>query len=333
MEAVETPVMVIEVLDAHGHSQAQYRVVGVGAACRIGRSLNCDIVLDDAYAAAEHATLSLQQDGRVTVTDLDSRNGTRVGPQRLSAAAATIDEGNLIIGRTHVRVRTLHSALPPEKHFKRDILQRHRSLLATVGLALTLSFVAFNEWQKAPEEIARNVFIAMLLALGICGVWIGLWALITRVSHGAWTLRTHLAIVTNAAALVLWSNLLFDVAIFATQWEWLAVVVALAAVSTILATLYLHLLKATHLTQRVATLVAVAIPLALGGTAAVIAWQGASRNVNRLVLGANVYPPSLRIAASTDLNEYLGNMADLKRKANRNRHTSLAERPLPDPGE
>jgi hypothetical protein len=328
METLTTPVMVIEVLDSHGRYHSQHRLVGAGATCKIGRSLHCDIVLDDDHAAAEHTALTLREDGRVTVADLQSRNGTRVDTQRLNAAATTIDGGRLLIGRTHVRVRTIHTTLPPEKLFRRDILQRHRTLLAMVGIVLTLGYAAFSEWQEAPEQMARNAFVAVLLVFAFMGAWIGLWALITRVSHGAWTLRTHIAIVANATALVLWSGLLLDIAAFATQWDGLATLIGVVAVGSTLGALYLHLRKATHLAPRVAGIIAVAIPLALGGTAAWIAWQGASRDVNRLTLGTNVYPPQLRIAPASDLDDFLSSAISLKREANRKQQASLAEMPI-----
>jgi hypothetical protein len=303
-------------------------MVGAGASCKLGRSLSCDIVLDDAHAAAEHTTLTLLDDGRVSVADLDSRNGTRVELRRLSAAAITIEGGTLIIGRTQVRVRTLHSALAPEKLFRRDIVQRHRTSLAAVGVILSLGYVAFREWQGAPDQMAREVLIAIFAALTVLGIWIGIWALITRVSHGAWALRTHLAIAANTAAFVFWSSLGFNVGAFATQWQWLTTLLGIIAIGVVLGALYLHLRKATHMTWRVAAIVASTLPLLLGGTAAWLAWQGTARNVNRLALGGDVYPPQVRISPARELNDYLTHANELKGEANRNRQTSLAEMPI-----
>jgi hypothetical protein len=320
--------MLIEVLDTHRQCQSQVRLLDSGTTCKIGRGLSCDIVLNDVYAASEHTLLTLRDDGRVSVADLSSRNGTRVNGQRCNAAAITIEGGELIIGRTHVRVRTVHTPSPPEKLFRRDLVQRHRTLFAVLGLALTIGYAAFGAWQEAPEQMARNVFIAVLGASTAMGVWIGLWALITRVNHGAWTLRTHIAIAANTTALVLWSSLAFDVAAFATQWSGLATLGGIIVVGVTLGGLYLHLRRATHMTQRVAAVIAVAIPLALGGTAAWIVDQGSARNVNHLALGADVYPPQVRIAPPRELNEYLTHTNELKRAANRNRQASLAAMPI-----
>jgi hypothetical protein len=54
------------------------------------------------------------------------------------------------------------------------------------------------------------------------------------------------------------------------------------------------------------------------------------RTVNRVELGARVYPPALRLAPSVDLTDYLTDVADLKRDANRNRQASLIDAPILD---
>jgi pSer/pThr/pTyr-binding forkhead associated (FHA) protein len=71
------PVMLVDVLDDHGNVQQRLRVAGTGGQCRIGRSLAAEIPIDDAFAAPEHARLTLQADGRVLVEDMGSRNGAR----------------------------------------------------------------------------------------------------------------------------------------------------------------------------------------------------------------------------------------------------------------
>lgn len=55
--------------------------------------------------------------------------------------------------------------------------------------------------------------------------------------------------------------------------------------------------------------------------------------MNRVELGARVYPSLLRAAPSTDLGDYLADAAALKREANRNRQQSLLETPIYDADE
>src|SRR5262245_19885117 len=73
-----SPTALIEVVDAHNRTQSRYRLATPGSTCKIGRSVACDIVLDDPYAAPEHTAIALLADGRVSISDLGSRNGTRL---------------------------------------------------------------------------------------------------------------------------------------------------------------------------------------------------------------------------------------------------------------
>jgi hypothetical protein len=325
--------MLVEVLTSHGNSQTQHGWVGAGATCSIGRALTNDIVLDDQYAAAAHTRLTLLEDGRVAVADLGSRNGTRVDGELIGPEFAIANEGVLIVGRTRVRVRTLLAPMPPERLFRRDVLQRHRTVLAIAGLALMLGYLAFNQWVAAPEKFARDAFVIQLTALGVIGVWVALWALLTRISHGIWNIRSHVAIVAGTVGLALWMVSFSEAAQFAFQWRGFAVLAGFVTTAAALGALFLHLRKATHLSLRMAAAIAVAVPLTLGGVATWISTQDGNRDVNRLERGAPVMPPNLRIAGSIELDDFLANANALRREAARNRQTSLAEMPLAGPDE
>jgi hypothetical protein len=326
--------MLIEVVDTHGRVQLKQRITGVGSQCRIGRSLSCDIVLDDLYAAAEHTLLTLQEDGRVHVQDLDTRNGTRIDGERIAEIQGEIiEQGELIVGRTHLRVRTLHAAIAPERTFHRELLRRYRTLLATIGVTGCLGFAAFLQWLDAPATLPAFMLAAVLLTLLGLTFWTGLWSLITHLNHGAWHVRMHLAIAANCLALCAWGYWLYRMGEFATQWRWLGWALLPCAIGIALLMMYLHLRKATHMTPQIALLFAGIATLALGGTGWLVNAQTDVRDVNRIVLGPAIFPPALRIAPSMDIADYLTDITPLKRAANRNRQESLVEAPLLDADE
>jgi len=324
-------VMLVEVLDVHGHAQIRQRTTGIGAQCRIGRSLACDVVIDDTFAAPEHTLLTLQEDGRVHVQDLGTANGTRVDGHRINAETGQIiARGDLLIGRTHVRVRTQESSMAPERAFRRDPLRRHRTLLAVLGLALCFLFAAFFQWTEAPEHLGPRVLIAELIALAGLAVWVACWALISRLTVGAWQVRIHLAIAAFCVGLWAWGYWLYTVSAFALQWRWLWVVLVTLAACIALAAAYLHLRKATHFRRPASLALALLAPLICGGLWWLADLQMDPRTVNRVTAGTQVYPPWLRVAPSTDLGDYLADAAALKRAANRNRQESLLETPILD---
>ncbi len=324
-------VMLVEVLDVHGHVQTRLRLSGAGATCRIGRSLACDVVIDDSYAAAEHTLLTLLQDGLVLVQDLGTRNGTRVDGRRIDpAAGSTISQGELHIGRTRVLLRTLDPSLPPERLFRRDLLQRHRSLFAAGGMLLCLAFAAFLQWTYAPERLAPRVLIAELVALCGLAIWVGAWALVSRLTVGAWQLRIHLSIAAFCMGLWAWGYWVYLLAAYVLQWSWLWLAMAGMAACIALAAAYLSLRYATHFRRPASLLLALAAPMICSGVWWLVDLQLDPRTVNRVEHGARVYPSLLRVAPSTDLGDYLTDSAALKRDANRNRQESLLETPIYD---
>jgi hypothetical protein len=68
-----------------------------GERTTIGRSPDCDIFLDDVTVSRKHAVL-LQEDGRFTIEDLGSLNGTYVNRRRIESAQLS-DGDELQIGK------------------------------------------------------------------------------------------------------------------------------------------------------------------------------------------------------------------------------------------
>lgn len=326
-------VMLVEALDVHGHVHVRQRTEGIGRQCSIGRSLTCDVVLDDPFVAAEHARLTLLEDGRVLVQDLGTRNGTRVDGRRVPEGGEIIANGELLVGRTRVRVRTPEPLVPPERLFRRDLLRRHRTLLAVAGMALCFAFAAFTQWTAAPERLAPRVLIAELVALTGLAVWVGIWSLVSRLTVGAWQLRIHIAIAAACVGLWAWGYWIYTAAAFALQWKSLWILMACLAACVALAAAYLHVRNATHFRRAVSLLLAGLAPLICGGVWWLVDLQLDPRTVNRVQPETEIYPPSLRLSPSMDLGDYLADVAALKRAANRNRQESLLETPIIDEDE
>jgi hypothetical protein len=325
------PVMLVDVLDEHGSVQQRHRVAGAGGQCRIGRSLACEVPLEDAFAAAEHARLTLQPDGRVLVEDLGSRNGTRHERQLVAPAQGRLIDGGLLqVGRTRVRVRTSQSPLPEERVFRRDLLQRHRTLLACAGVLLCLLFAAFMAWTREPVKTGEAITFAVLLAVVVLAIWAGTWTLVSRLTVGAWQLRIHLALASLCIALWGWGFWLYTVAAFAFQWRWLGVATAVLAGVVSWFTAWRHLRYATRLHGAAALLLGLLAPAVSGGLWWLVELQVDPRTVNRVELGARILPPSVRVAPSMELGDYLSDVASLKREASRNRQQSLLAAPVLD---
>ncbi len=327
MEAV----MLIEQLGPHGHSVVRQRFAGAGAECRVGRDLRSDIIVDDEHAAPEHALLTLLEDGRVGVRDLGTRNGTLVDGKRVPRdAGAIVEQGEVIVGRTRLHIRTLHTPIGLERAFRREFVRRHRSLLAAFGVSACIAYAGFHQWLGAPASMLRRVATAALVALGLIALWTGLWALLSKLNRGRWEVRIHLTIASIAAALCAWGYWAAGIVAFAAQWSVLeqvgVVIVGLAA----LAAVYLHLREATHYERHVALAISAAAALVISAIAWIVAIGVQDDNVNRVDLGPDVRLDAKRVVPNRDIADYLADVNKLKRAAGRERQKSLLNAPLAD---
>jgi pSer/pThr/pTyr-binding forkhead associated (FHA) protein len=94
----------------------------------IGRSPDCEVLVDDSQVSGEHARLD-ESDGVITVTDLDSANGTRLAGRPVHSERwdlqGSITVGGTVVtllhtGPTTTRIVTCHSA---DSRPKRQVLR------------------------------------------------------------------------------------------------------------------------------------------------------------------------------------------------------------------
>ena len=323
--------MLVEQIGPHGHPVLRQRFAGAGAECRVGRDLGCDIVLDDEHLAGQHALLTLLEDGRVEVRDLGTRNGTRVDGRRIPAdAGVVLERGELVVGGTRLRIRTQHTPVGPERLFRRDFVRRHRTLLASAGVAACIASRGFLQWLEAPSSLLPRATTAALVLLGAIALRAGLWALTTKLNHGSWHLRSHVAIVSIGAALCAWGYWLAGLVAFATQWAVLARLGVAVVGGTALAAIYLHLRVATRYGRRISLALAGAATALIGAIAWVVAIGLEDGDVNRVDHGPDVRLEARRVVPNRDLADYLAEIEELKRAAARERQKSLLNAPLAD---
>jgi hypothetical protein len=323
--------MLIEQVGPHGHLVQQRRFEGAGTECRVGRHLDCDIIVDDEHAAAEHAVLTLLEDGRVRVRDLGTRNGTRVDGKRMPAGVeAIVEQGEIVVGRTRLRIRTRHASVGPERTFRRDFVRRHRSILAAAGVTACIAYGGFLQWLTAPSSLLRSVMSAALVAIGAIALWSGLWALISKLNRGSWEVRVHVTIASIAAAICAWGYWVAGLVGFAAQWSLLKEIAIAIACAVALAALYLHLREATYYGRRIALALAGAVTLVIGAIAWVVTIGVDESDVNRVDLGPEIRLGAGRVVPNRDIADYLAEVAELQRAVARKRQKSLLDVPLAD---
>jgi pSer/pThr/pTyr-binding forkhead associated (FHA) protein len=93
LEGIEGPALVVR----SGGGRAGEHFIPQGAKTTIGRSPDCDVFLDDVTVSRNHAVL-VDEDGRFTIEDQGSLNGTYVNRHRVESAELE-DGDELQIGK------------------------------------------------------------------------------------------------------------------------------------------------------------------------------------------------------------------------------------------
>ena len=224
----------------------------------------------------------------------------------------------------------LHTPLGPERIFRGDFVRKYRTLLAAVGVSACIAYGGFLQWLNAPSSLFRSVTTAALVALGLIALWTGLWSLTTKLNHGSWHVRVHLAIASIGAAFCAWAWWLSGLLAFAAQRSVLVQVGVAVMGATALLALYLHLREATYYGRRVSLALACAAALVIGAIAWIIAVGVDDGNVNRVDLGPDVRLEARRIVPNRDIADYMADVNRLQRAAGRERQQSLLDIPLAD---
>lgn len=196
--AANQAIGLLEILDRGGRVRQRLRLDGT--ALRIGRSYDCDLILDDPFVSPVHAEVELIGQ-TLSIRDLASDNGLFVRDSTQSVAQATLNPGGgFRIGHTDIRFVTPDLAVAPAR---RDVRDRGRlQLLTNRWVQLGLLFLAlialgsetyFNfdrkvDWAELAGEVAGSSI--MLIA------WAMFWALLNRLLNHRLNFMTHLAIAS-----------------------------------------------------------------------------------------------------------------------------------------
>jgi pSer/pThr/pTyr-binding forkhead associated (FHA) protein len=176
----------IELLDRHDEVIGRYRTEA--RELTIGRSLDCDIVLDDPYTSEHHASLSATDKGWKLRLET-SINGAWVDNKLLAGNTQhELPPGvELELGQTRLRLRHPLQALPPEQALPNDHRQSQSwtrylpSPKAMLLLGLVCGWNLGASWlESQPDSPWSNYFDDVISTIGFAALWGGIWSLITQ---------------------------------------------------------------------------------------------------------------------------------------------------------
>ena len=255
----------IELLDRDGQPHRRVRVTQWPV--RIGRAIDCDLVLDDPHVAAHHASLVHDEDG-VHVVPAPSVNGVRFGRSQLVSGSAPVlpPNGLLTLGATTLRVRLAGEALPAEVPLATERARSRRAAwLLGLGVVAAL-WAAFEQWVgAAPGATGTEMTVVFLAAPLALGLWCGLWALGSKLFQRQFAFWPHLEVALFWPLVALLANALAGQLAFAFSAPLIAKAGRIAAVGAVAMLLWRHLAIVLPQRRREIGVVMLAVVLIGGG--------------------------------------------------------------------
>ncbi len=285
----------VEVLDRH--DEVLERVVLERLPARIGRAYTNEVIVDDAYLAAQHAEIRRDAAGGLEIVDLGTRNRLRAPHSRVAIdRIELVDEAQFHAGRTSFRVRTQAYAVAPERPERG---REERRALAPFALAFAVLLVVSTglalvrtaepiESSRILSEVIKTVLATLTYA--------SLWSIVNWLAARRWRFVAHATLASLAALVAIALELPVEWLAFAfsstTLWT-LANYVWAPAIAWIV---FRHLRLLERMRPRIAALVASLLVGAIVGIESLDGHASAAGNVSRLSYIDTLLPPELRVA-------------------------------------
>lgn len=188
----------IEVLDRDGHPRQVLRVAQWPV--RIGRAIDCDLVLDDPHVAALHATLDWRDDG-LHVLPAATVNGVRLGASVIAPGSSPLlpASGQLVMGATTLRVRLAGDVLAPEQRFVDLHKYETRHAIQLVALiALAAVWEGFVQWLTTiPGTPGSALAMSYLSKPALLMLWCAAWAIGSMLFQHRFAFWAHLRVALS----------------------------------------------------------------------------------------------------------------------------------------
>jgi pSer/pThr/pTyr-binding forkhead associated (FHA) protein len=307
----------VEILSRHRDIAARFRFPGPEV--RIGRGYDNDVIVDDPYVAASHLRVFRDEAGQLVAEDLGSVNGTFVDGGRSPLARVIVDGKQPIrIGQTYLRLRELSHAVEPE----RPAPAQWRILPVVVATALgaaILGIDALKVWlTQISETRALSYATPLLLIVALTAIWVGIWALLSRVFSGrSQFVRNLLIALAGIFAFSLYNEAAQYLG-FAWTWSIAGSYEYVVDWSILAAMCFLHLREVGHTRlwlkgALVTALLAIAITVQTLQRSEAFSDSGRQTTVHVLM------PPELRAVPFRNEATFFGDVAKLKADLDRDR--------------
>ena len=302
----------IELLDRDGQPRHTIRVTEWPV--RIGRAIDCEIVLDDPHVAPHHASLVLHEDG-VHVEPLPSLNGVRLGRAKIAGASARLQQtAQLQLGATQLRVRLAGEPLAPEQPLPDGHHGTGRRAARLVGLAVVAALWAgFSQWVgSAPGQSGTQMTSLYLGAPIALAIWCSCWALGSKLFQRQFAFWPHLQTALFWPLVAMIAQALSGQLAFALSAPWIAKAGHLALIAAIAALLWQHLSIVLPQRRHAFAIVIVGVLVVAGGLNLAERLRHQQPLVGDLYLGT-ISVPGVRLVKPVSADAFVKSAAPLEK--------------------
>lgn len=291
----------------------------------VGRSYQCDMHIDDAYVDPEHVSISINDDQKIVIEDLNSKNGVKVNGQKVTRSVVN-EVDKVVIGKSELRILSASKTLEPA--LKLSAVDDKLSAFGTLRVAAILCFIyccfymgqvyltSFVEF-KLSDHISS--IAKVLLSLSI---WPLLFAFLSRLNKYQGRLSLQYSLIFIFALLAMVVSFIARIVEFNFEsnsvWFWTQQLLTLVLFGGLT---WLTLLVAFHQPHKRRTRIAFAMTFFVGlsgyGVIKVREDKFSTKPDYKVVL----MPPSYQFKRFQNVDDYLDKTTDLFTKANQDKNS------------
>jgi hypothetical protein len=313
----------IEILSRHREVAARFRLSGPEV--RIGRGYDNDVIVDDPYVAAQHLRVFRDEAGQLVAEDMGSANGMFLDGGGNRLARTVVDGGKSIrIGQSYLRVRDADQAVEPER-LARPASRTLPTVLAVALLALLIGIDALHVWliQTSEPKVLNYLAPSLWIGVGVF-VWVGFWALLSRIFSGRSRFLANLLIALAGALVYSLYEEFTQFSAFAWNWPTAGNYAYIAIWSIVAIVCFFHLrevgpsrlvLKGAVVTALLATIIVVQS----------LQRSEVLQNSGREISARQLMPPAFRLVPLRDEAAFFDDIAKVKAKLDADRARVKAE--------
>jgi len=315
MDRPEKRLALIELLERDGRLR---RCVEVEAwPVTLGRSLDCDVVLEDPHVAARHVRIASSEEGLQLEVGA-TRNGVQLGHHTLAEGQhAPLPRAAVWqIGATRVRVRLPDDPIEAERPLGLAVTGARPLVTLLCALALWALVLIEHGIGLDPGARFTDWLVPLLGAPAVVALWCLLWGIGSKLFQHRFEFWPHFAVLVKGVLVMGVLELVLPVLGYSLSWEWLSRIAPGVAVAAGVATLFGHAVLVVPLDRRV-------LAAGIGGCfligAAVLMTMNHQRT-DRLFgepYLATLPPPALRLAPPVSVGTFIAESAALRARLDR----------------